>query len=314
MSKFIKSPLRYPGGKSKVVQYLLPYVPLNVSDFREPFIGGGSVCLAVKSVFDRQVNKYWINDINLDLYLFWKYARDDIGNLVTAIAKFKNDYSCGRELYNYLNNKDNICSEFDRAVRFFIMNRITFSGVMDSGGYSQQAFEKRFTQSSIDRLKNVSIYLSGVTITQGDYERLLVEEGENVFVFLDPPYYQPAKSKLYGVKGDLHTNFDHERFADDMKKCQHRWLITYDDCPEIRNLFSFAEIIEFQVQYGMNNYKQKKAAKGRELIIKNYSCSMPKHQETKAQKLALEDVGTPPQLFNDLFSTIKDEEITIEDS
>ena len=58
--------------------------------------------------------------------------------------------------------------------------------------------------------------------------------------------------------------------AENMKKCPHRWLITYDDSPKIRELFAFAKIVEWQLQYGMNNYKQGKAAKGHELFIKNY--------------------------------------------
>ncbi len=161
--------------------------------------------------------------------------------------------------------------ELNRAVRFFIMNRITFSGIMDSGGYSQQAFEKRFTNSSIERLKNISPYLEKVLVTCGDYEELLVEDGKEVFLFLDPPYYQPTKSKLYGIKGNLHTNFNHQRFAEKAKRCKHKWLLTYDDCSEIRDLFNFANITELQVQYGMNNYKQKHATVGRELIITNYT-------------------------------------------
>ena len=55
-----------------------------------------------------------------------------------------------------------------------------------------------------------------------------------------------------------------------MKKIKHKWMITYDDCKEIRNLFSFANIINWEFQYGMNNYKQNSAAKGKELIITNY--------------------------------------------
>lgn len=290
MVKSIKSPLRYPGGKSRVVNHILPYIPLDISEFREPFVGGGSVFLAVKSLFHRRISEYWINDINFDLYLFWKYAKDNISNLVIEINKFKENYKDGRELYNYLINTDNLHSEFERALRFFIMNRITFSGLMDSGGYSQQAFEKRFTQSSVDRLNNISPYLSGVNITCVDYEKLLMQAGKKVFLFLDPPYFQAVKSKLYGVKGDLHTNFDHERFAYNLKKCEHRWLLTYDDCPEIRNLFNFAEITELEVQYGMNNYKQKNAAKGKELLIKNYSCSLPKDKQKKIEQLALEDI------------------------
>ncbi len=271
MNNSTKSPLRYPGGKSKVVKYLLPYFSSDINEFRELFIGGGSVFITLKSTVGDKIKHYWINELNIDLYTFWKYAKDDITTLVSSINTLKQNYQTGRDLYKYLNNDSFIDSEFNRAVRFFIMNRITFSGIMDSGGYSQQAFEKRFTNSSIERLKNISPYLEEVLITCGDYEELLGKDGKEVFLFLDPPYYQPTKSKLYGVKGNLHTSFDHQRFAENVKQCKHKWLLTYDDCLEIRELFSFANIIEFQVQYGMNNYKQKNAAIGKELIITNYT-------------------------------------------
>jgi DNA adenine methylase len=123
----------------------------------------------------------------------------------------------------------------------------------------------------VERLSIASYYLGdNVEVTQGDYERLLQAPGENVFIFLDPPYWSATASKLYGVKGDLHTSFDHERFAENMRRCPHRWLITYDDSPKIRELFSFAHVSEWEFQYGMNNFKQATAAKGREIFIKNY--------------------------------------------
>ncbi len=271
--KFIKSPLRYPGGKSKALNNIIPHIPSDIQEYREPCIGGGSVFLAVKQKFGDHLKRYWINDLNFDLYCFWFYAQKDIEFLVQKVEKIKRQYTDGRELFNYFKNEDIKLSEFDRAVRFFILNRITFSGTVDSGGYSQQAFEKRFTDSSISRLCELSPILqntSSVYITHGDYEKLLFQEGSNVFIFLDPPYLSATKSKLYGSKGNLHTGFDHERFAQNMYKCQHRWLITYDDSPEIRKLFGFANITQWTLQYGMNNYKQENASLGHELIIKNY--------------------------------------------
>jgi DNA adenine methylase len=266
----IKSPLRYPGGKSKAISQILPHLPLNFTEYREPFIGGGSVFLAVKQLFGSRVKSYRINDLNYDLYCFWKYARDEIELLVDRITEIKQKYLDGRELFNNFTRDDLKLNEFDRAVRFFILNRITFSGTVDSGGYSQQAFDRRFTDSSIDRLRQLSPLLSSVDITNEDYEQLLLQEGDGVFIFLDPPYFSATKSRLYGVKGTLHKAFDHDRFAANMRKCQHRWLITYDDSVEIRKLFNFANITEWTLQYGMNNYKQEFAAAGKELIIKNY--------------------------------------------
>lgn len=265
-----KSPLRYPGGKSKALGNIIPHIPLNIKEFREPFIGGGSVFLGFNKKFEIFSIEYWINDLNYDLFCFWKVTKYQIEDLLAEILNFRVKYTEGRELYQYFTNPDNIYSELDRAVRFFILNRITFSGTVDAGGYSQKAFEQRFTESSIQRLRELAPCLSQVKITHGDYEELLFQEGDDVFIFLDPPYLEATKSKLYGARGVLHTSFDHERFAENMQKCQHRWLITYDNSPEIRRLFSFADIVEWELQYGMNNYKKSSAAKGKELFIKNY--------------------------------------------
>jgi len=101
-------------------------------------------------------------------------------------------------------------------------------------------------------------------ITHGDYERLLFEDGEGVFIFLDPPYYSTTKSRLYGKRGQLHISFDHQRFVKNMRRCDHLWLITYDDCEEVRRLFSFAYMYSWELQYGMS------ARRGRELFVSNY--------------------------------------------
>lgn len=170
-----------------------------------------------------------------------------------------------------------VLTEFERAVRFFILNRITFSGVVESGGYSKLAFETRFTDSSIERLAKVGKILEGVKITHQDYHRLLMNGDKRTFTFLDPPYFKTTKSKLYGKNGALHTGFNHEKFAKEMRKCKHSWLITYDDSFEIEQNFSYAgvQIQRWNLQYGMNNYKQGKAEKGNELFIANYHLPLP---------------------------------------
>lgn len=274
MKAAIKSPLRYPGGKSRALDQILPHIPANITAYREPFVGGGSVFLALRGLFRKTID-YHINDLNYDLVCFWRYVRDDLERLVDAVRAMHRHYQQdGRALYQFMKDEANLHGDFDHAVRFFIMNRITFSGVMDAGGYSQQAFEKRFTLSSIDRLAKLAPALSEVSISHGDYEPLVLQpadkDTDRVFIFLDPPYWSATESKLYGAKGALHTGFDHERFAGIMRRCPHRWLLTYDDSPYIRELFSFAHLIEWELQYGMNNYRQETAAIGRELMIKNY--------------------------------------------
>lgn len=275
MKHEVKSPLRYPGGKSKAVDQIIPLIPNDFNEFREPFVGGGSVFIAVKQRLKNNA-LFKINDLNYDLYCFWIQIKENLPQLIERLNYIKKNVLNGKELFEFYMKNDKDLGDLERAVRFFVLNRITFSGTVDSGGYSQQAFEKRWTQSSIDRLKFLSPLLQDVEISHGDYEQLLFQEGENVFIFLDPPYLEPQRSKLYGKKGILHTSFDHERFAENMKMCKHRWLITYDDNPNIRKLFDFANIYEWELQYGMTNYKQKRARKGYELFISNYDLNLMK--------------------------------------
>jgi DNA adenine methylase len=190
---------------------------------------------------------------------------------VEQVWQVKKSETCGRELFNQLAKADTAkMTSLERATRFFVLNRISFSGTIESGGYSEASFLGRFTDSSIDRLAALDQSLVNTKITNLDYGQLLEEPGENVFIFLDPPYLANSQSRLYGKKGDLHTFFDHNRFAKLMQDCSHQWLITYDDCEQVRENFAFAFIYEWELQYGMNNYKQKQAKKGNELFITNY--------------------------------------------
>lgn len=266
----IKSPLRYPGGKSRAIPQIRKNLPASFSEFREPFVGGGSVFLFIRQHYPHA--KIWVNDLNYDLYCFWKTAQAETGRLAEAAAKIKDGCNHGQKLFNDLRENFHAdISEFDRAVRFFVLNRISFSGTVDSGGYSELAFRTRFTDSSIKRLLNLGPLLRNVRITHLDYKALLHEPGEDVFIFLDPPYLAATKSRLYGKNGSLHTAFDHTEFAANMKSCPHQWLITYDDSPEIRENFSTSNVYAWELQYGMNNYKQDTASKGKELFITNYS-------------------------------------------
>jgi DNA adenine methylase len=264
-----KSPLRYPGGKQKAIPQIANYVPRKFKEFREPFVGGASVLFYILQKYPQL--PCWINDLNQELYYFWLQVKTNLPELVEQVWRIKRESQDGRALFGRLTSADiSTMTATERAVRFFVLNRITFSGTIESGGYSNASFEGRFTESSIHRLSDLRGCLENTRITNYDYSVLLQEPGEDVFIFLDPPYLSKTRSKLYGRKGDLHTCFDHQRFAQLMLECPHKWLITYDDCEEVRQNFAFAHIYTWELQYGMNNYMQGKADKGKELFICNY--------------------------------------------
>ena len=268
----IKSPLRYPGGKSRAVKLISTLIP-QFDEFREPFVGGGSVFVYLKQRFSTK--KFWINDIYKNLFHFWRECKDNPDKLIHQIWAWKKEFQNGKELHRYLINNIDEFDNLKKAAAFFVFNRITFSGTTESGGFSNGAFEKRFTESSIKRTKQLSAILSNTLITNYDYQKVVEENGENVFIFLDPPYYSATKSALYGKNGDLHKKFDHNRFADVMKNIRHKWLITYDDSPYTRKLFSFANIMSWDLTYGMRNVNKNSNQIGEEIFISNYLQNLP---------------------------------------
>jgi DNA adenine methylase len=291
----IKSPLRYPGGKSKAIDKIIKYLPDSFSEYREPFVGGGSLFIYLKQKYPHL--NIWINDLNTELFLFWKIAQSNLTQLTTEVRQIKEKYTDGRLLFHELTTVNvNKLSDIERAIRFFVLNRITFSGTIESGGFSQESFHKRFTYSSIERLEKLESILQNIKITNLDYSHLLNPEEKDIFIFLDPPYFCATKSKLYGKDGNLHTSFDHQRFAELLARCHHRYLITYDDSVEIRKNFASVNIFDWEMQYGMNNYKQTCAAKGKELFITNYEVK----QNVQKKKDNKNNVQTSEQLSLEL--------------
>ena len=263
----IKSPLRYPGGKSRAIKFLYQYFPNDFKIYKEPFFGGGSIGIYIAQIMKN--TKIYANDLNYELYCFWHSLKMHPNKLIEGIIELKNKFKSGKELYDFiLYRRDFNLSILERGIDFFILNRITFSGIVDSGGFSQKAYESRFTMSSIDRLKNTHKIIKNFNFSCDnffDFADSDLDNQKDTFIFLDPPYYSSVKSKLYGKKGILHSNFNHEKFRDYLYKIKSKFLLTYDNCDYIRELYKDFYTLEWDLQYGMNNYKQKKR-----ILEKNY--------------------------------------------
>lgn len=244
------SGLRYPGGKTRSIDLLDKFVPSEHKVFISPFVGGGSfeICLSRRG----EVMCY---DIFKPLVTYWQWLLRDPGLLADAVQicmpvssnKFK-------ELRTWL--LENL--ELDTiqvAATYFVINRCSFSGTTLSGGYSKEAATKRFTQSSIDRIRETN--LQNITVNHQSFETTLHDPGD-IFIFADPPYY--TAKKLYGVNGEG-QNIDHTLLRDLITRHKN-WLITYDDCPEIRALYDGYTFVEAAWAYGMN-----KSKKSNEIII-----------------------------------------------
>jgi DNA adenine methylase len=206
---------------------------------------------------------------------FWWQVQADVITLAQLARSLRWDYDGeSRKCDQWMAFRDRYRQMLDslptdrlhNAARFFILNRSTASGLTHSGGMTAAAYCHRFTESSIQRLENLRGCLDGVRLTHGDYRSVIQAPGDDVFLFLDPPYLSAESSGLYGRSGDLHKGFNHQQLADDLRDCPHQWLMTIDDCPAVRDLYSWAEMRPWSKPYSMAN-KGGRSKKGCELLI-----------------------------------------------
>ena len=146
------------------------------------------------------------------------------------------------------------------ATYYFVINRCSFNGSTLSGGFSKEASKKRFTYKSTEKIAHLN--LDNFEISNKDFEEFINENTcEKSFIFLDPPYFLNENSKLYGFRGDMHKGFCHEKLFELLSK-RKNWLLTYNNCSFIKNLYKDFQIIETNWSYAMN--KDKKSS---EIII-----------------------------------------------
>ena len=278
--KALKTPLRYPGGKSKAIKTLSPWFPKIISEYREPFIGGGSIAIEItKSNPDIPV---WINDLYVPLYNFWVQLRDRGEELSERVREEKQRTldegdkdkitAKAKELFNQYKAEIDTYDDFEKAVAFFIMNKCSFSGLTENSTFSQSASNSNFSLVGADKLAQFSKLIKNWKITNVDYSEVMKAHGSSdTFIFLDPPY--DIKDFLYGKNREMHKKFDHERFADDVYNCVHKFMITYNVNDRLKELYKNYNLKEWKLRYSMAHRGDKGTDENikTELLVTNYS-------------------------------------------
>ncbi len=243
-----KSLLRYPGGKTRAVNIILSLIPKFIDEMCAPFIGGGSVELACTG---RGI-KVFGYDIFKPLVEFWQSLIDDPHELANHVLKY---YPLSKEKFYHLQKvQKSFKTKIERAVVFYVLNRSSYSGSTLSGGMSPG--HPRFTLTSIDRIRNFHNPL--IKVRNFDF-RYSIERHPNMFLYLDPPYL--IKNNLYGRNGDAHRDFDHLALFKILDN-RDNWLLSYNNCPEILDLYKNYKILFPVWKYGMSNDKN-----SREVLI-----------------------------------------------
>ena len=240
----VKSPLRYPGGKSRAVKEIRQYLPDGIKELASPFIGGGSieVSCALSGI------KVYGADLDSNLVAFWQTA---IHNQVALSRRVSEYYPLEKEAFYALQDGiESMVEPLEIAAAYFVLNRCSFSGTTLSGGMSPG--HPRFNQGAIDRLSKFRC--GNLSVVHADYKTTM-ERHRDKFLYLDPPYAN--NEKLYGKKGCFHDGFDHEELASELKR-RGGWVMSYNDSPEIRALYAGYEILTPSWSYGMSGDKKSK--------------------------------------------------------
>ena len=275
MMKSHKTPLRYPGGKSRACTKMDQYL-LKVSDcreYREPFLGGGSVAIYITKKYPKL--DIWVNDLYEPLYNFWRVLQDDGNALYETLCDLKSRHpepESAKELFlkskEYLNDESNNDS-LQRAVSFYTINKCSFSGLTESSSFSKQASDSNFSMRGIEKLPGYTKIIENWKITNQSYENLLTD-WKDVFTYLDPPY--DIKDNLYGKKGNMHNKFNHDSFATVCDRFVGPQLISYNSSQLVKDRFKGWQTGEFDLTYTMRSVGEymREQKEHKELLLFNY--------------------------------------------
>lgn len=285
MTKYV-SPLRYPGGKLKVVDYIKRLFEVNDlvgGTYIEPYAGGASVALSL--LFDRYAGRIKINDIDRSIYAFWHSVlnnTDALCRLISDTPITMDVWQTQHELQKHKEEADLL----ELGFRTFFLNRTNRSGILNGGviGGKEQTgnfkIDARYNKVDlIERIERIAGYADLIELTSMDAMALLKRykrtPAAKTFCYLDPPYH---------VKGrDLYLNYynddDHRAIAETIKRYKGEWIISYDAVDFIKELYSDYRQKEYYLSYSAGN-----RSKGKEIMVYSDGLTLPDAEIVKLKR------------------------------
>lgn len=257
------SPLRYPGGKTKLTEYvkaLFRHNNLMGGDYVEPYAGGASIALEL--VIQEFAAHVHINDLDPSVWAFWHSVLNDAEALCERISNVPVTMESWFEQKEVQKNKNNSTS-IDLGFSTFFLNRTNRSGILKAGvigGKKQEGnfkIDARYNKDELirrillihDHRDRISLYsLDAVDLLQN----IVPDLPDNTLIYLDPPYYVKG--------GDLYEHHykhdDHRKVADAAREIRQHCMVSYDDVPEIRDLYNDYQYVSYSLSYcAQNRYR-----------------------------------------------------------
>jgi len=260
--KIFPSPLRYPGGKLKVANYVKSLFMLNGlmdGDYAEPYAGGCSVALSL--LFGKYASRIFINDKDPDVYAFWHSVLNETKALIELIDTAEVTIEAWREMRLFFDNREENHTLLQRGFAAFYMNRTNRSGILEGGvigGQEQDGDWKvnaRFNRKElIQRIKKIANHRGRIFLSNMDAQDFLAKVVPTMrkksLIYLDPPYYKKGQ----GLYPNAYGPEEHEAVAHDVAKLTIPWLVSYDNTPEIIELYEDYQAIEYNLYHSAANH------------------------------------------------------------
>ena len=255
------TPLRYPGGKGKFSSFLIDIIKLNdlyYCDYIEPFAGGAGI--AFNLLFEEYVKNIHLNDLNRQVFSFWHSVLNETDELIRLISDTPIDIENWKRLRDVKNHTDEH-STLDIGFATFFLNRTNRSGIINAGvigGLEQNGkwkIDARYNKSDlIQRIEKIASYKDRIKIYNLDASIFLKEKVSKIentaLVYLDPPYYVKGQ----GLYENSFSHDDHALIAEHVKMITKHWLVSYDNEPQIVELYKEFENRAFKLSYSANKH------------------------------------------------------------
>lgn len=279
MSRLINfTPLRYPGGKAKLANYVKDIIEdngLHDGHYIEPYAGGAGVALEL--LFQEYVTNIHINDISKPIYAFWSSVlnrTDELCRMVSDMPVTVANWDSQKKIFR---NPDDY-NELELGFATFFLNRTNRSGVLNGGiigGRDQTGpwkIDARYNPKElINRIESIGKLRNRISLTRKDAVEFLSEGTqiwpENSLIYLDPPYYVKGRALYY----DYYTDKDHRAVSAAVSKItKQSWIVSYDNVQPIKDFYCKYRGIIYNLGYSVS-----KAQTGSEVMFFSDNLSIP---------------------------------------
>jgi DNA adenine methylase len=285
------SPLRYPGGKSRISKFLEDIILLNNLEgchIYELYAGGAGASLNL--LFSGICHKIILNDLDNHIFAFWESILNETDLFIEKIRNINVNLDSWHEM-NHIYNNENDFDLLDIGFATFFLNRTNRSGIIFKagpiGGHNQEGNYKidvRFNKSNlIKRIIDIASYKEKITIHKKEsisYLKYIFQLKRKKLVFLDPPYFHQGEN--------LYLNFykkdDHQKLAD-ILNCNHdkNWVLTYDNADFIKKLYNDSKMAHLPMSHTLQKKKIDK-----EIFMSSHNLHLPKNLRMGSKSQTLE--------------------------